>query len=536
MFYRYVILRYCLFVLLFSKTFLLHGQFNLVQRSAISFPNQTTAGVWHYVDSLNNEYALVGTKNGISIVDVTDPDTCVFILQVPGISNSWKEVKASGPYAYAVTEGADTSGDGLQIIDLRYLPDSAPAHYWNGDGSITGLLHNAHSVTVDNRYIYINGHHIAALHGGVIIADLNDPLNPHYLGADTMNYCHDSYVRGDTLWASEINAGQFAAYDITDRTHPVLLASHPTPNAFNHNSWLSDNGHVLFTTDEVNHAPLAAYDVSDFSNIELLDQYAVLNTVIATNNDEVHNVRVLNDFLINACYGSQVTIVDAARPVNLIEVGNFPIYTSLSWDADPFLPSGNILATGRTTGLVVLTPSYVRACYLEGIVTDSLTGVPLNGVNVQILSTYVDDNTIETGEYKTGYPTAGNYSVQFSKTGYQTKTITGVNLANGILTTLNVLLAPGNIGTDDMNERSEISISPNPFHEATQLTMNEDLFNRCTSITVTLKDITGRTVLKNLSVTSPGMKITRGKLSEGIYLYEVMDNQNIIANGKLVIE
>ncbi len=514
---------------------MLHGQFNLVQRSTISFPNQTTAGVWHYVDSLNREYALVGTKDGISIVEVTNPDTCIFVLQVPGISNSWKEVKAVGRYAYAVTEGTDSSGDGLQIIDLRYLPDSAPAHYWNGDGPIAGLLHNAHSITVDNRYAYINGHHIAALHGGVIIADLANPVNPHFVGADTMNYCHDSYVRGDTLWASEINAGQFAAYDITDRTNPVLLASHPTPNAFNHNSWLSDNGRVLFTTDEINQAPLAAYDVSNFANIELLDQYTVLNTVIPGNNNEVHNVRVLNDFLINACYGSQVTIVDAARPANLVEVGNFPIYTSLSWDADPYLPSGNILATGRTTGLYVLSPTYVRACYLEGVVKDSVTGIPLNGVDVQILATYANDITIETGEYKTGYPAAGTYDVQFSKTGYITKIITGVVLDNGVLTTLDVLLIPVNVNVSDIRVNPSISVSPNPFRETMQLHINEDIFKHHSSMTFVLKDLTGRIVLNSL-VTSQDLKITRGKLAEGIYIYEVSDGQDRIGKGELVIQ
>ena len=77
---------------------------------------------------------------------------------------------------------------------------------------------------------------------------------------------------------------------------------------------LSDNGQVLFTTDERNHAPLASYDVSDLSNIELLDKYSVAHIVDSSLSDEVHNVRVLNDFLISACYGSQITLVDAARP------------------------------------------------------------------------------------------------------------------------------------------------------------------------------------------------------------------------------
>jgi choice-of-anchor B domain-containing protein len=525
-----------IFILLFSISLFSAAQFNLVQRSTLQFPGQTAAGVWHYVDSLNHEYALVGTQNGISIVDVTNPDTCVFILQVPGISNLWQELKTNGPYAYAVTEGASASGDGLQVIDLRFLPDSAPAHYWNGDGPINGQLHSAHTVTTEGRYLYINGHHIDALHRGVIIADINDPLSPHFVGADTMNYCHDSYVRGDTLWASEVYAGKFAAYDISDKAHPMLLASHATPNAFNHNTWLSDNARYLFTTDEINHAPLASYDVSDFGNIELLDQYSVLNTVIPANNDEVHNVRVLNDFLVNACYGSQVTIVDAKRPANLIEVGNFPVLTSLAWDVDPYLPSGNIIATGRTTGLYVLTPTYVRACYLEGVVTDSVTGLPLNAAHVQILSTYVNDSTLLSGEYKTGYPTAGTYDVQFTLAGYQTKTITGVVLTNGILTTLNAQLSPSSIGIDEMVMQSAVSVSPNPFSESAQFRVDAQLFNRYKSLQLLMKDVTGRTIRKNIAVTSPVFNIGRDHQPSGIYFYELKSGEKTIAKGKIVIE
>src|SRR6185369_16524136 len=106
------------------------AQLNLVQRSFLPFPGQRLAGVWHYVDPFNKEYALVGTERGISIVDVTNPTLPVFILQVPGITNRWHEIKTWGSYAYATTEGIDPAGfnDGLQIINLNYLPDSAPAH------------------------------------------------------------------------------------------------------------------------------------------------------------------------------------------------------------------------------------------------------------------------------------------------------------------------------------------------------------------------------------------------------------------------
>ncbi len=535
MFHRY--LRFFLLTFFTLSAFFSVAQLNLVQLSYLPFPGQTVAGVWHYADSLNHEYALVGTRNGISIVDVTNPLTPTFILQVPGISNQWHEVKSWGPFAYATTEGTDGAGinDGLQIIDLRYLPDSAPAHYWHGDGAIAGRLHKAHSIEAVNGYVYLNGHNVAGFHGGVIIADLVDPLNPHYLGTDSVTYCHDSFLRGDTMWTSDLTAG-FSAYDISDKTHPVSLGSHATFSNFNHNAGLSDNSLVLFTTDEHNHAPLCSYSVSDLNNIDELDRYSVLNIVNSANNDEVHNVRVLNDFLVNSCYGSQVTIVDAARPNNLIEVGNFPIQTSLCWDADPYLPSGNILATGISTGLYVLAPTYIRACYLEGIVTDSMTALPLNDAHVQILLTYVSDSTKLTGEYRTGYPTAGTYDVLFSKPGYLPKLISGVVLTNGVLDSLSVQLVVEPSGIDEESSFTNSILVPNPFHESAELVIDPDIFRRNKFLQMKVKDVTGKVVRDLSHISSSKIKIYRNELGSGMYFYELMSGVKVVAKGKLVIE
>ena len=518
--------------------FTVNAQVNLVQLSNVPFPGQRVAGVWHYTDSLNHEYALVGTENGLSIVDVTDPFSPLFILQVPGISNKWHEIKTWSHYAYVTTEGTDTLGiqDGLQIIDLRYLPDSAPAHYWQGDGSIAGRLHRAHTLTVANGFVYINGHNIFSLHSGVIIADLIDPWNPHFVGADTSNYCHDSFVRGDTLWASEIWAGQFAVYNISNRSAPVLNATEHTPAQFNHNAWLSDNSRVLFTTDERNHAKLASFDVTDLSNIELLGTYAVTHVVDSGNWDAVHNVRVLNDFLINACYGSQITLVDAAYPDNLVEVGNFPIPATLAWDADPFLPSGNILATGLTAGLYVLSPTYVRACYLEGNVTDSVTGSFLNNVTVQILSTTAFSTSNASGEYKTGYVSSGNYTIKFSKTGYYSKIISAVTLSNGVITVVDAQLAQDYSAIVEQDEASAGCIFPNPFSESTQLIIAERFFNDNSPLRILIKDVTGRVVKKITGFKSSPVKISKDKLGNGLYFYEIRNDSGLIGQGKMIVQ
>jgi choice-of-anchor B domain-containing protein len=461
-----IFLRFASLVLLFSVATPAFAQApkNLILRASIDFSPQTLAGCWHY-EASGRSYALVGASGGLIVIDVTVPDTPLVILQVPGINNLWREVKVEGQYAYLTTEGTDSTGvlNGIQIVNLSYLPDSAPSKIYKGDGVILNELQSGHSITSSGEYIYINGHNIVSQGRGVLICNISDPWNPVFVGAVTNNYCHDSYVRGDTIWTSDIIAGQFSVYDISDRTNPVLLATQQTPGNFNHNSWLSDDGQTLYTTDERSNEPLGSFDVSDLNNITLLDTYYATNF----STSEVHNVRVLNDFLINPSYGSQLTLVDAARPSNLIEVGNYTTGNYLLWDADPYFSSGIIAATETTPGIFyVFEPVYQRACYLEGIITDSVTGVPIPSATIQILSTGIQKSSKGTGNYYTGVADPGTYDVLVTKNGYAAKQATGVVLATGLVTLLDFELRPLGAGVNSINESDGIYISPNPFNNS----------------------------------------------------------------------
>ena len=398
--------------------------------------NVSCAGVWHYVDTVGNEYALVGARDRVSIVNVTNPASPVEVFSVPALTGEtslWRELKTFGKYAYAVSEG----GGGLIVIDLSNLPNSINSKHWYGDGAIGGQLTTGHAIAATDGYAYIFGSNIGS--GGAIIADLSDPWNPHYVGQYNQQYIHDGYIRNDTLWAGEIYLGQFSVINVTNKTNPVLITTVQTPGQFCHNTWLSDNGQYLYTTDEQTNAPLGCFDVSNINNIQLKNVY--YNDSLP--NEEVHNVRVKNDFLINPSYGSHLTIVDAARPQNLVEIANATATWNgssgyLCWDASPYLPSGNIIATDISGGLFIYTPVYVRACYLEGTVSDSLSGTLLNNVSIEILTTTKSTSTNLNGIYKTGTPTAGTYDIRFSRPGYITKTYSGVVLTNGLLTTINV--------------------------------------------------------------------------------------------------
>ena len=494
---------------------------NLTLLGSVQYAGQTLAGCWHYNKPGGGEYALVGSQTGISIVDITIPSSPMIVSLVPGVTNLWHEVKVIGDYAYAVSEGSDSTGikNGLQIINLSFLPDSAPFKFYTGDGVIANQLITSHSITAERNYVYLNGHNIAALGRGVIILDVSNPWNPVYVGAITNRYCHDSYVRDSLIFTSDIIDGLFSVYNISNTAVPVLLATQTTPGQFNHNTWLSDDGTTLFAADERASVPLASYDISNLNNITLLDTFYNGNFPL----NEVHNVRVKNNFLLNASYGSQLTIVDAARPNNLIETGNFTTGNSLCWDADPFLNSGNIIATDMNSGMFyIFSPEYIRACYLEGIVTDSLTGLPLNNVNVLFSSLNITRITDGLGEYRTGYADSGSYSVEFSKTGYFTKILT-VNLQNATLTSLNVELVSIGAAIHEVSDK-DIFIFPNPSAGMIEVVSEKSKIDSWK-----LTDLTGKIVMQSPPIfsSSSACNINLEKLPPALYFLKIFSGRGI---------
>jgi hypothetical protein len=154
-----------------------------------------------------------------------------------------------------------------------------------------------------------------------------------------------------------------------------------------------------------------------------------------------------------ASYTDGVTIVDVTYPDNVVEIANFDTHpapiTSTPfegvWAVYPYAPSGAIYAADINEGFYVMQPTYQRACWLVGNVTDC-SGAPMNGVTVTIKANGVGvaGNTSQiTGVYKTGYALPGTYTVTFEKAGLPTITQT-VTLTTGLQTTLNVQLVAAN--------------------------------------------------------------------------------------------
>lgn len=401
--------------------------------------------IWGYADSSGVEYAIIGLRNGTSIVSLADPANPVQVGYVPGANSTWRDIKTWGQYAYVTT---DVGTDGLVVIDLSNLPNGVTSTNWQPTLTVngqSGVFNKAHNIWIDeNGYAYISGANLGV--GGVMILDVHTtPGTPIYVGATPNNYSHDCYARGDTLYTADIYAGEFTIYDVSNKANPVFLGSQQTDFSFAHNVWLSDDSQVLFTTDEKPNAPVGAYDVSDPTNIIELDLFKPLQTL--GQGVIPHNVHVWDDFLIVSYYTDGLILVDGSRPTNLIEVGNFDTYFTSSggfngsWGAYPYLPSGKILVSDINSGLYIFQPTYVRACWLEGNVTDAVTGNTINNVDISISGTLANDESDIFGHYETGIATAGTYTVTAVASGYAAASAT-VTLSNGVLTIQDFQLSP----------------------------------------------------------------------------------------------
>lgn len=428
--------------------------------------------VWGYADSAGNEYALIGIMTGgVGIVDVTNPASPNLLQTIPGVPSTWRDLKTFGDYGYVVNDDGGAGGNGLLVMDLSTLPGTVAYK----DTVINGTEYS-HNIWMDNGYLYVVGGNTTQ---GAEVYDLNtDPWRPNYVGRYNQRYIHDIYVRNDTGYAGELNNG-LTLIDFTNKANPQVIGNRQYTGNFTHNTWLNDAGDVCFTTDEVTGGWLYAWDVSDPGNIQYLDG---IQTSLGQGTTIPHNAHVLNDFIVTSWYRDGVHIVDAARPHNLIEVGYYDT-SPLSgdgfngdWGAYPFLPSGNILVSDMEDGLFVLGPNYVRGCYLEGNVTDSLSGAALSGVDIEILTTSITDLTATNGDYATGTATAGTYSVKYSKFGYEDKTIS-VTLSNGTLVIEDVELKPLNRVNFSFSviEQGTGTPIPNAKVQFTETTYNVDV-------------------------------------------------------------
>lgn len=416
---------------------------NVELRSKMTFAGQKLANICGWTSPDGQEYALVGANQGLIIVSVTDPDNPVQIVQIPGPVNDWKEIKTYRHFAYVTSEG----GQGLQIVDMSKLPSATlSSKFYTGDGEILGQLNRVHALHIDTTLgnVYLFGSDMQGKNGAVVLDIHTDPYNPKYLGGYYAGgYVHDGYVDNDILYAGHIYAGTLTVVDMKDKKNPVVLGSTLTPLKFTHNAWLTDDHQNVLVTDERSGSYLASFTCSDPGDMQELDR---LQTTPGSGSI-VHNTHIYNDFAISSWYTDGFNIVDAHRPQNLVQTGYLDTWAGTGgsfngcWGVFPYFEKSKTIVASNIdpAEIFICSPTYVRAAYLEGKITNSCTGEALSGVSVKINGGDQLEPKISkiNGNYYTGQTKTGTYTATFSKTGYPTVTKT-IQLEAGKVTALDV--------------------------------------------------------------------------------------------------
>lgn len=346
---------------IFTLLFLLCASYtfsqSVVNMLSLGTMNEFTAGgtpsgfhyasCWGYVAG-GREYAIIGHYAGTTVYDVTNPSNILNkgTIPGPGSTYNYREFKTYSHYIYIVSEG----GQGVQIVDLQYLPDSL---HFVKSYTFPGYT-RSHSISQDGRYLYSNGGNYN--NGGVFIIDLLDPENPVKKGQWGTRYIHDCFIKNDTIFGASVYDGYVVMLDARNKDSIKFIREFTYPGSVTHNAWTTEDRRFLVTTDEggSNHAKI--WDISNIST-----QVQVADITPYDGASMVHNAYIKGDLLYLAHYRAGVIVYNIQNPAVPVELGHYDTHPGVNstayqgcWNVYPYLPSGNIIASDMATGLYVL--------------------------------------------------------------------------------------------------------------------------------------------------------------------------------------
>ena len=482
------------------------------------------SGSWVYVDSVENrEYALLGATGGTAIFDITEvPIKELFFI--PGPRSNWREITVLDGHAYVVTEGRGP-GEGMQVIDLRFLPTAARLVTTYRSTFTTGHIIQR-DIYSDLPFVYING---ACNTCGVNILDVSDPENPKQVGRYFPGYyIHDCHVKGDFLYAAAFLEGTIDIVDISDKTRPVLKAQIDDPGGNTHSSWLSEDSQYLIFSDELDGLPARIWNVAD------LDNMFEVATYTANTNSLTHNPYVRGDYAFFSHNTEGIRVVDIKDPRLPLEVGYYDTFDGVSggfaglWSACPYLPSGKIIGGDRANGLYVWTFNNTSANRVYVEVWDATTNELISNANISFNEE--SGKQLSTGAY--GFATLGEQlDVSIDAPGYS-RMDTLVIFENEDQMEITIFLSPMSVSTSDFNILSnKVKVYPNPYREFTTLDLSDlPTANRLDIYDASMNLYDSRLIGANY----PLLELKGQSQNSGVFFYMVYDKKGrLIATGKL---
>ena len=352
--------------------------------------------IWGHVDlNTGDEYALIGLRNGVAVVNVTDPENPSEVGTISGLSSSWRDIKVyqyfdSGigawqAYAYATI---DSSTDYVTIINLNQLPNSVSLVEKN---RVVTKAHNVYITNVDHTLnialpgltpsLQLIGSN--RFSGAFHSYSLKSPetltaISNNYFGS---GYTHDGAsmnitdsrkdsqcnTSGDSCTVFiDFNEKEMKLWNITDTSDTKLLGTGEyddvaKSNQYVHSGWGTEDKQHIFLHDEFDekdaglNSTVRIFSIADLTNPTQVGQWTGPTRAID------HNGFVRGNRYYMSNYERGLTVLDITDPANPVDVGFFDTYTPSNnagfngaWGTYPYLPSGNILVSDIGSGLYIL--------------------------------------------------------------------------------------------------------------------------------------------------------------------------------------
>jgi choice-of-anchor B domain-containing protein len=399
------------------------------------------SGNWGYTAPNGTELAISGTASGTSFINATDPSNAHEVAFIPGPGSTWREMATYEEYCYIVTE---EPGAALQVVSLANPLQPTLVATLNPPAFFYAT---AHEIKIDQQtgYCYVAGTNPATGQParGLVILDLNaNPTNPPMRGNWTLQYVHDLSIKDGKAYCACINNGRIYVLDVTQPgTPPVVGTPWTWPNPFPHNTWPSDDGSLLVTTDENTGGHLRVWNINNLSQVTQLGEW------ISPTGAIVHNAYLRGNICYMSHYRDGLRVVDVSNPANPQPVGWYDTHPGVgsgfsgAWGcycyaADPSI----VYITDIQTGTYILQFTSELGT-IQGTVRDANNQVPIAGAEVEIVG--VTDITVNTNGqgFYSAVVGSGDYTVNCSIFGYEPATAPA-SVVTGQTTTLDFNLVP----------------------------------------------------------------------------------------------
>lgn len=326
--------------------------------------------IWGWTDSATGkEYALVGMNDGVSFVDVSDPNNPVVVgklmesnlnakYKIPTFSeafpgcvigigdterakniqmgSTWRDMKVFDDHMFVVS---DAQAHGVQSFDLTKLRQYDGEFLTFTEDALYEGLANAHNIAINELtgFAYATGVTTADTCGsrqatGLHILDVNDPKNPTFAGCffdpeteipNSVNvgngYIHDTqcvnYEGPDGRYAGKelcfsSAEGAVVITDVTDKSNPATVGfSGQSQMQYSHQGWLTEDQAYFLMNDEIDETNLGRNTKTYIWDVRDLEDPVFVGHYTHETTSIDHNLYIRGNLVFETNYTSGLRIL-----------------------------------------------------------------------------------------------------------------------------------------------------------------------------------------------------------------------------------